>query len=30
MEEGTGVVEVTEELRNSANASLDRMLELAR
>ena len=29
-EEGTGVVEVTEELRNSANASLDRMLELAR
>ena len=30
MEEGPGVVEVTEELRNSANASLDRMLELAR
>lgn len=30
MEEGTGVVEVTEELRNSANVSLDRMLELAR
>lgn len=30
MEEGTGVVEVTEELRNSANASLDRMLGLAR
>lgn len=30
MEEGTGVVEVTEELRNSANASLDRMLEFAR
>ena len=30
MEERTGVVEVTEELRNSANASLDRMLELAR
>ena len=30
MEEETGVVEVTEELRNSANASLDRMLELAR
>lgn len=30
MEEGTGVVEVTEELRNSANASLDCMLELAR
>lgn len=30
MENESGIVEVTEELRNSANASLDRMLELAK
>lgn len=30
MENESGAIEVTEELRNSANTSLDRMLELAR